>query len=164
MLTQETPERGLRDHLESFTVSPDLTRGWFDSDQIGYNWADRRNYDVIANSGKGLNFLDFDTFSRQTSSPYMQSEQQQTVPLSILNENKFNTWSTNPTNHFASTWCPDDATREMKTTVNPFKACNMVVNKKSDYDDRSLRNQDFIAVTPVSRNIMSDLRESEART
>ncbi|CAF0854354.1 unnamed protein product [Brachionus calyciflorus] len=161
--TQETPERVRRNHLESFTVKPDLTRAWYDSDQIGYNWADRRNDDLIANSGTGLNFLDFETLSRQRSSPHMQSEQQQAVPLSILNENKFNTWSTNPTNPFASTWCADDATREMKTPVNPFKACDMVVNNKSDYD-RSVRNQDFTAVTPVSGNMMSDLRESELQS
>ncbi|CAF0980481.1 unnamed protein product [Brachionus calyciflorus] len=36
----------------------------------------------------------------------------------------------------------------------------MVVNNKSDYD-RSVRNQDFTAVTPVSGNMMSDLREPE---
>ncbi|CAF0735798.1 unnamed protein product [Brachionus calyciflorus] len=138
--TQETPERVRRDYLESFTVKPDLTRAWYDSDQIGYNWADRRNDDVIANS-----------------------EQQQTVPLSILNENKFNTWSTNPTNPFARTWYADDATREMETPVNPFKACDMVVNNKSDYD-RSVRNQDFTAVTRVSGNMMSDLRESELQS
>ncbi|CAF1036418.1 unnamed protein product [Brachionus calyciflorus] len=158
--TQETPERVRRDQLESFTVKPDLTRAWYDSDQFGYNWADRRNDDVIANSGKGLNFLNFDTLSRQRSSPHMQSEQQHAVPLPILNENKFNTWSTNPTNPFASTWCADDATREMKTPVNPFKACDMAVNNKIDFD-RSVRNQDFTAVTPVSGNMMSDLRESE---
>ncbi|CAF1083903.1 unnamed protein product, partial [Brachionus calyciflorus] len=75
----------------------------------------------------------FDTLSRQKNSPHMQSEQQQTVPLPILNENKLNTWSTNPTNPFAST-CADDATREMKTPVNPFKACDLVVNNESDYD------------------------------
>ncbi|CAF1120200.1 unnamed protein product, partial [Brachionus calyciflorus] len=46
--TQETPERVRRDHLESFTVKPDLTRAWYDSDQKRYNWADRRNDDVIA--------------------------------------------------------------------------------------------------------------------
>ncbi|CAF0893831.1 unnamed protein product [Brachionus calyciflorus] len=139
--TQETPERVRRDHLESFTVKPDLTRAWYDSDQIGYNWADRRNDDVIANSGKGLNFLDFDSLSRQKSSPQIQSEQQntvQTAPLTILNENKFNTWSTNPTNPFATTRCADDATREIKTPVNPFKECDMVVNNKSEYY-RSIR-------------------------
>ncbi|CAF0705622.1 unnamed protein product [Brachionus calyciflorus] len=117
-------------------VKPDLTKAWYDRDQIGYYWADRRNNDVIANL------------------------QQQAVPLSILNENKFNTSSTNPTNPFASTWCADDATREMKTPVNPFKACDMVANNKSDYDS-SLRNQDFTAVTSVSGNMMSDLREPE---
>ncbi|CAF1039678.1 unnamed protein product [Brachionus calyciflorus] len=79
----------IKDHLESFTVKPDLTRAWYDSDQIGYNWADRRNDDVIANSGKGLNFLVFDNLSRQRISPLIQSEQQQTVQLQVLNENKF---------------------------------------------------------------------------
>ncbi|CAF0995873.1 unnamed protein product [Brachionus calyciflorus] len=83
---QETPERVRGDHLESFTVKPDLTRAWYDSDQKGYNWADRRNDNVIANSGKGLNFLDFDNLSRQRISPLMQSEQQQKVPLPIINE------------------------------------------------------------------------------
>ncbi|CAF1019917.1 unnamed protein product [Brachionus calyciflorus] len=138
-LTQETPERVRRDHLESFTVKPDLTRAWYDSDQIGINRAYRRNDDVIANSSKG--------------SPQIQSEKQQTVPLPVLNKNKLNSWSKNPTNQFSSTWCADDATREMKTPVNPFKACEMVVKNKSDYD-RSVRNQDFTAVTPVSGNIM----------
>ncbi|CAF0987116.1 unnamed protein product [Brachionus calyciflorus] len=145
------------DLREPDELKPDLTRAWYDSDQIGYNWTDRRNDDVNANSGKGLNFLDFDTLSRQRSSPHMQQEQQQAVPLPILNENKFNTWSTNPTNPFPSTWCADDATREIKTTVNPFKACVMGVNNKSGYD-RSVRNQDFTAVTPVSGNIMFEFR------
>ncbi|CAF1113239.1 unnamed protein product, partial [Brachionus calyciflorus] len=161
--TEETPERVLRDHLESFTVKPDLTRAWYDSDQKGYNWTERRNDDVIANSGKGLNFLDFDTLSRQRSSPHMQSAQQQKLTLPIIYEKKFNTWSTNPTNPFSSTWYADDATREMKTPVNPFKACDMVVNNKSDYD-RSVRNQDFTAVTPVSGNMMFDLREPELQS
>ncbi|CAF1085526.1 unnamed protein product [Brachionus calyciflorus] len=89
--TQETPERVRRDNLEYFTVKPDLTRAWYDSDQKGYNWADRRNDDVIASSGKGLNFLDFDSLSRKRSSPQIQSEQQQKVPLTILNENKLST-------------------------------------------------------------------------
>ncbi|CAF1090483.1 unnamed protein product [Brachionus calyciflorus] len=130
--TQETPERVGRDHLESFTVKPDLTRAWYGS----------------ANSGKCLNCPDFDSTSRQRSSTPIQSKQQQTVPLQILNENKYNTWSTNATNPFASTWCPDDATREIKKPVNPFRACDMKDNSKSD-GDRTIRDQDFTAVTPV---------------
>ncbi|CAF0906583.1 unnamed protein product [Brachionus calyciflorus] len=45
-----TPERVCRSHLESFTVKPYLTRAWYDTDQIEYSWADKRNQEVIANS------------------------------------------------------------------------------------------------------------------
>ncbi|CAF1053948.1 unnamed protein product [Brachionus calyciflorus] len=93
----------------------------------------------------------------------IQSEQQQTVqtvPLTILNENKFKTWSTNPSQRIRLR--ARGATRAMKTPVNPFKARDMVVNN-SEYE-RSIRNRDFIAVKPVRGNMMSDLRESELQS
>ncbi|CAF0765696.1 unnamed protein product, partial [Brachionus calyciflorus] len=127
-------------------LKSDLTRAWYDSDQMGYNWADKRNHEVIANSGKGINFRDFDSFSRR-SSHQMQSEQQQTVPLQIFNENKYSTSSKNSTNPFASTWCADNAIRQMKTPVNPLKVCDIEVNNMSDVH-RSVRNHDFKAIKP----------------